>query len=135
MTRQEAREYFKAKGLTYADISRTDVALLGTFLNRSFAKARAEAIAAGDEPYWVRVNSGYHYRGGFGEGTGAMLWAYLTGKGGHFAVMEVVSFNRGGRINFCSDASDKNTQPVLEAFVEWCDELAAQKELTKEVGP
>lgn len=135
MTRNEARQYFRDKGLTYKDISRTDLALLSSLINRNFAKERAAAIKAGKDPYWLRVNSARNYKGDFAPFTGFMVCAFLTGKGEYFTAREVVSFNRDGYIGFCGDASDRNAQPVLEAFVEWCDEMAAQKKMTKEVSP
>ena len=127
MTRNEARQYFRDKGLSYADISRSDLALLGAFINRNFAAERAAAVKAGADPYWLRVNSARHYRGKWTE-TGAMVCAFLTGKGEYFTAREVVYFNADGWIGFCGHADDKNAQPVLEAFVEWCDEMAADKE-------
>lgn len=125
MTRHEARQYFQDKGLSYADISRTDLALLGALLDRNFARQKKRVIY----PYWERVNSARHYRGEWTE-TGALVCAQLTGKGATFSCRDVISFNRDGYIGFCADASENNAQPVLEAFVEWCDELAAEKEVS-----
>lgn len=140
MTRNEARQYFRDKGLSYADISRTDLALLGALLDRNFAREKKLLDSFGLYHYWERVNSARHYRGEWTE-TGAMVCAFLTGKGAYFSCRDVISFNRDGFIGFCGDASDKNAQPVLEAFVEWCDELAvekqvaaAEKQLAKEVS-
>ena len=134
MTRKEARDYFRDKGLTYADVCRTDLALLSAIINRNFARERAAARRTGKDPYWLRVNSARHYRGEWSV-AGSMICAFLTGKGEYFTSREVVYFNADGWIGFCGHADDKNAQPVLEAFVEWCDELAAQKEMTKEVSP
>lgn len=134
MTRKEARDYFWDKGLTYADICRTDLALLSSIINRNFARERAEVRKAGEDPYWLRVNSARNYKGTFDPITGSVAGAYITGKGEDFTAREVVSFNYDGWIGFCGHADDVNAQPVLEAFVEWCDELAAQKEMTKEVS-
>ena len=132
MTRNEARQYFRDKGLRYADISRTDLALLGALLDRNFAREKKRLLRDGDfPPYWERVNSAKNFRGEWTE-TGAMVCAMLTGKGAYFSCRDVISFNRDGYIGFCGDASDRNAQPVLEAFVEWCDELAAEKEMTTE---
>ena len=132
MTRNEARQYFRDSGLTYADISRTGLDLLSALLNRNFARWKKEQVCLGAPcNYWERVNSARHYRGEWTE-AGAMVCAFLTGKGAYFSCREVVSFNRSGYIGFCGDASDLNTLPVLEAFVEWCDELAAEKAICKE---
>lgn len=130
MTRNEARQYFRDKGLTYADISRGDLALLSSLINRNFAAERAEAIKTGRYLYWLRVNSARHYKGRWTE-SGGLVCAFLTGKGEYFTAREVVSFNYDGFIGFCGDTSDGNAAPVLAAFVEWCDEMAAQKAMTK----
>ena len=131
MTRAEARAYFQEKGLTYADISRTDLSYLCALLDLHFVKERKKRVRAGDYPYWVRTNQARHYRGEWTE-TGAMVCAFLTGKGEYFTAREVVSFNRDGFIGFCGDAGDANAEPVLAAFVEWCDAMAEYKAMKKE---
>lgn len=129
MTRNEARQYFRDKGLTYADISRTDLALLGALIDRNFAREKKKHLRVGllYPYYWERVNSARHFRGEWTE-NGALVRAFLTGKGAYFSCREVISFNRDGWIGFCGEAADGNARPILEAFVEWCDELAAEKE-------
>ena len=131
MTRDEARAYFKEKGLTYADISRTDLSYLCALLDLHFVKERKRVEKSGEYVYWARTNPGRDYKGKWTE-TGAMVCAFLTGKGAYFTAREVVSFNRDGFIGFCGDASDRNAQPVLAAFVEWCDAMAEYKALKKE---
>ena len=129
MTRDEARAYFWDKGLTYADISGTDLGYLSALLNLHFVKRRKEQLGAGESPYWVRTHQILRVEW---TRSGALGYAFLTGKGLHFASREVVSFNRDGFIGFCGDASDRNAQPVLAAFVEWCDKMAEYKAMKKE---
>lgn len=131
MTRDEARAYFKEKGLTYGDISRTDLSYLCALLDLHFAKERKEREKSGYYTFWVRTNPAKDYKGTWTE-SGAMVCAFLTGKGEYFTAREVVSFNRDGFIGFCGDASDRNAQPVLAAFVEWCDAMAEYKAMKKE---
>lgn len=131
MTRDEARAYFKEKGLTYADISRTDLSYLCALLDLCFVKERYKRVKHGDYCYWFRTNPARNYKGEWTD-TGAMVCAFLTGKGEYFAAREVVSFNRDGFIGFCGDASDRNAEPVLAAFVEWCDKMAEYKAMKKE---
>lgn len=127
MTRAEARAYFTAKGLTYLDISGTDLELLKTLLDRHFSQARRERLAAGKPVYWQRVIGirGEH------RASGSMIWTNITAKGATFTTTNVVSFNRHGFIYFCGEASHDDIQPVLRAFVEWCDRLAELKEIGK----
>lgn len=131
MIRDEARAYFREKGLTYGDISRTDLSYLCALLDLHFVRERKELVRAGDYPYWLRTNPGKDYKGTWTE-SGALVCAFLTGKGEYFTAREVVSFNRDGFIGFCGAAGDQNAQPVLAAFVEWCDVMAEYKAMKKE---
>lgn len=132
MTRNEAREYFKEKGLTYSDITLSDLEFLSVLLNLRFTQQRKERIQArkrGEDTkpvYWIRVNDAKYFKGQYDE-YGRLIFASLTGKGAYFTARQVISFNKDGFIGFCGDADDRNAQPVLAAFVEWCDELAAMK--------
>ena len=131
MTRDEARAYFKEKGLTYGDISRTDLVYLRALLDLHFMKHRTERAGAGLRPYWVRTHLVLPHGGEWDE-SGALECAYLTGKGTFFTVEDVIYFRRDGAITFCWHASEKNAAPVLAAFVEWCDAMAEYKALKKE---
>ena len=131
MTRDEARAYFKEKGLTYGDISRTDLVYLRSLLDLHFMKQRTENAKAGLRPFWVRANVVMAGMGTWGE-NGAMTSAYLTGNGEVFVSREVIYFHRNGEISLCSGVGDLNAAPVLAAFVEWCDAMAEYKALKKE---
>ena len=131
MTRVEARAYFQEKGLTYADISRTDLSYLCALLDLHFVKQRKELARGGAYPYWLRTNPARNYKGEWTE-SGAMVCAFLTGKGAYFTAREVVSFNRDGFIGFCGDSGKVTAAPVLAAFVEWCDAMAEYKAMKKE---
>lgn len=128
MTNNEAREYFKSKGLTYTDITLNDLHYLKELLNEQFIKQRKEEIAKYGRPlYWQRVNDAKYYKGEFEpttEGHQRMICAFLTGRGEYFTAREVISFNRDGYIGFCGAADTENAQPVIAAFIEWCDWLA-----------
>ena len=131
MTRADARAYFQEKGLTYWDISRTDLAYLCALLDLHFVKERKKRLKSGGYTYWVRTNPARHYKGEW-SASGSMVCAFLTAKGAYFTSRDVVSFNRDGFIGFCGDADDSNTAPVLAAFVEWCDAMAEYKAMKKE---
>lgn len=123
MTREEARAYFKEKGLTYADISCTDLRLLSSLLDRQFMQERRERIRADKPVHWQRVAG---IRGEY-EATGGMIWTSIAAKGVTFTTTNAISFNRDGFIGFCGNATEENLKPVLAAFVAWCDELAEIK--------
>ena len=125
MTRAQARAYFEAKGLTYSDISCTDLGLLTSLLNMRFAETRRARIAAGKPVHWQRVVG---IRGDY-KGNGGIISAHVVAKGATFSITNAISFNRDGYIGFCGEASEEHLQPVLAAFAEWCDKLAEMKEI------
>lgn len=132
MTRDEARAYFAAKGLTYHDITLNDLHYLRLLLDERFIAQRKERMKDRKKPlYWNRVNEAKYYKGEFTpatEGYGRLIRAYITANGEYFTAREVVSFERNGFIGLCGEADNENKVPVLEAFIEWCDWLAERKE-------
>ena len=128
MTRNEARSYFQDKGLTYADVKLDDLHILRDILDKHIVQERIERVQSGTYQYWVRTNGAKYYKGSFDPITGAMVCAFITGKGAYFHAREVISFNRDGFIGFCGDTDNKNAAPILSAFAEWCDWLASRKE-------
>lgn len=127
MTRDEARAYFKDKGLAYNDVLLADLYHLQKLIDRNFIREQLARILDGPPAYWKAVNPAKRFKGKFtpasDEKYGHLICAFLTGRGEYFTRREVISFNANGFIGFCGAASDANAQPVLEAFVEWCDWL------------
>lgn len=123
MTTNAARAYFAENDLTYADVTLDDLHYLKLLLDEQFIKERKKRMQAGRKPqYWKRVNEAKYYKGEYTP-EGKLVCAYMTGSGEYFTAREVISFNRDGFIGFCGAADSENTQPVLAAFVEWCDWL------------
>lgn len=129
MTRDEARAYFKNKGLTYDDVLLADLYHLQNLIDRNFIRERIKLLFEGPT-YWKSVNQAKRFKGkftpAFHEECGHLRSAFLTGRGYYFTCREVISFNADGFIGFCGEADDANAQPVLEAFVEWCDWLTSR---------
>ena len=46
----------------------------------------------------------------------------------YFTQREAISFNEDGYIGFAGWADQGNTNPLLRAFLRWCDDLAEAKE-------
>lgn len=44
--------------------------------------------------------------------------------GSYFSKREGITFNENGFIGFAGEFSTVNTQPILDAFIEWCDKIA-----------
>lgn len=125
MTRDDARAYFKYKGLTYGDIKLNHLRYLKVLLDEQFIKFQKDVIAGNRYPYWVRTNDAKYFKGRYTQ-DGKLINAYITGKGTYFSAREVISFNADGYIGFCGDASGANAEPVVAAFCEWCDWLQRQ---------
>ena len=130
MTTEEARDYFKKCGLTYNDITLDDLHYLKLLIDEQFIKERKKRMRTHHKPqYWIRVNDAKYYKGQYTP-EGKLICAYMTGKGAYFTDREVISFNVGGFIGFCGEADSQNTQPVLAAFIEWCNWLIEREENT-----
>jgi hypothetical protein len=119
LNRDEAREYFKDKGLSYADITEEDLRDLVQFLSEEFkiySKNGGEHAKAMDlksrKPLVKHVK--------ILKRTG-LQYAYLKVKGSYFDSREAISFNENGFIGFGGELDDKNVQPILKAFCRWCD--------------
>lgn len=127
-TRAEARTHFDDVGLTYADINQPCIMLLlyrladelqisnrigETSVNTMFIEHKFDFRA--DKKHKMRCCSiymGSHY----------------------FRERSCIDFLEGGEIRFCGWADDGNTNPVLRAFVSWCDEMAAIKRREQNMG-
>jgi hypothetical protein len=128
-TRDSARAYFEQCGLTYSDIDIHALKYLQVECDDEFNKQRKAAMNGDAYGYWVRVNDAKYFKGEY-DGSGHIICAFLTAKGTYFNAREVVSFNRNGFIGFAGEADDTNVQPVLTAFIRWCDWLKQDKEAT-----
>lgn len=123
MTNDEARQYFNDCGLSYNDITEGDSLSLVLLLNRE--------IKRGNKLGENSVTSMYLSRKIIlkKKSNGKLRECYLFMGSHYFQNRECVSFNRNGFIGFAGWASSANTAPILRAFVEWCDDLKAQKEV------
>lgn len=58
---------------------------------------------------------------------GRLKECYLYMNSHYFTRRECISFNKDGFIGFAGWADQRNTNPIIDAFIKWCDVLAAQK--------
>lgn len=121
-TRDQAREHFKQCGLSYSDVDIRALKYLQVEVDSEFNRCRKAAMNGDMRDYWMRVNDATYFKGEYAE-DGHVICAFLTAKGTYFSAREVISFNRNGFIGFCGEADDNNAQPVLIAFMRWCDWL------------
>lgn len=117
-TTQEARDYFKEKNLTYNDITEGDILALVMMLNREIKKAsKAREMSTESMHLSRRVDMKK-------RSNGTVTECYLYINSHYFTQRECISFNKNGFIGFCGWADQVNTNPILRAFLTWCDYLA-----------
>lgn len=115
-TTNEARQYFTDKGLTYNDIKEGDVLTLVMLLNKHLKKANKDNETSAEMTLSSKVDI-------FKKSNGSISKCFLYMNSHYFTRRECISFNTDGFIGFCGWADQGNTNPVLRAFLEWCDYL------------
>lgn len=121
-TNEEARQYFRDKGLSYADITEGDILSLLMLLNREIKKSNK----AGETSV-----STMHMSSKIGmkkRTNGTIIQCFLYVNSHYFTRREAISFNEDGYIGFAGWADQGNKNPLLRAFLRWCDDLAEAKE-------
>ncbi len=117
--RDEAREYFSKKGLTFKDMTEPDIIVLKYILE-----------------YVIRISPQYYWRGIDNceivtNMDGGLSFAQITGFSEYFSKREVITFHGDDAYISFSGASDKNNIiPVVQAFKLWCDVISSCKNST-----
>ena len=114
----EARQYFKDKGLTYSDITEGDILVLVGNLNKEIKKSNKAGETSTDTMHLSKKIAIKKNR------DGSIISCYLYMNSHYFTQREAISFNADGFIGFAGWADQGNTNPLLRAFLKWCDYLA-----------
>lgn len=130
LTRGQALDHFAACGLSYEDITLRKLRYLEIELNSEFNKVYRECLDGKRKKplYWVQINHAKYYKGQYDPADGHLIHAHMTAQGTYFNARNVIDFCSNGHIEFCYEADDINTQPVLKAFITWCDWLKGEKD-------
>lgn len=121
-TNEEARQYFRDKGLSYHDITEGDILSLLMLLNREIKKSNKAGETSVSTMYMSsKINMKKRTNG-------TIIKCFLYINSHYFTRREAISFNEDGFIGFAGWADQRNTNPLLRAFLRWCDDLAAAKE-------
>lgn len=120
-TNDEARQYFTDKGLTYADITEGDILVLIGNLNKELKKSNKAEETSVDTMHISKKVAIKKNR------DGSIINCYLYMNSHYFTQREAISFNTDGFIGFAGWADQGNTNPILRAFIGWCDYLADSK--------
>lgn len=111
LDRDYAREYFNHCGLTYTQIKKGNIQKLRQMIHKKISAT--DLLSNSFEcNRKTKIET-------FVEGS--IEYAYIGCKAHYFSDRDAVTFHKGGRITFASWACKVNVQPILEAFVEWCD--------------
>lgn len=114
----EARRYFSQKGLTYDDITEGDILVLVMLLNKHIKKSNKENETSVST---MRLSEKVDMKK---KSNGTIISCFLYMNSHYFTRRECISFNRDGFIGFAGWADQGNSNPILRAFLEWCDYLA-----------
>lgn len=121
MEREEAREYFKNKGLNYSMIKKEDIEklteILSEELNYYLKNGGFHAKQMGMQLRKPRVKDVKVLK------RSGLKHAQLRIKGSYFNDREGITFSQTGFIGFGGEFSDVNVAPILKAFCRWCDTL------------
>lgn len=120
-TNDEARAYFRDKGLRYADITDGDISVLAMFLSEEIKKSNKTGETSVNTMYLSRKIDITH------KPDGTIIKAFLYMNSHYFTRRECISFNQNGFIGFAGWADPGNTNPIQRAFLRWCDKLSEQK--------
>ena len=116
--REEARRYFKDKGLSYNDITEGDICVLTMLLNKHVKKANKDGKMSTTS---MRMSEKIKVKC---DTQGRIKECYLYINSHYFTRRECISFNPNGFIGFGGWADDWNVAPMISAFIEWCDTIA-----------
>ena len=121
-TTKEARQYFRDKGLSYHDITEGDILSLLMLLNREIKKSNKAGETSVNT---MHMSSKIAMKK---RTNGTIIKCFLHVNSHYFTRREAISFNEDGFIGFAGWADQGNTNPLLRAFLRWCDDLAEAKE-------
>ena len=123
MTTEEVREYFNVKGLSYQDIGKGEFEQLHKVIGNYLDIYREKTEHAKQMDMKARkINQGTKK-----FTNGKLVRGKILIDGSYFHSREGVTFHDNGYIGFCGEFSTVNSEPILQAFMKWCDELADGK--------
>jgi len=116
-TTNEAREFFKNRGLSYDSVHEGDILILCMMLQKELKKS----TTAGETSVTMTLSKKVDMKK---KSNGSITECYIYMNAHYFTRRECISFNRDGFIGFAGWADQGNTNPLLRAFLEWCNYLA-----------
>ena len=127
-TNEEAREYFKNKGLTYGDVTYESILILCIYLSQELKKSHEIGETTVNS---LRVSKKQTF---LENSDGEMISAYIYIDSNYFKEREGISFEGDGFIGIAGWADLHNLNPIKRAFLRWCDNLADKKREVAKTG-
>lgn len=121
-TTNEAREYFKNKGLTYDSISEGDILILSMMLEKELKKSNKTGETSVSS---MTLSKKIDMKK---KTNGHIICCFLYMNSHYFTQREAISFDHDGFIGFAGWADIGNRNPLLRGFLKWCDYLAEGEE-------
>lgn len=120
-TNDEARSYFREKGLSYDSINEGDILVLVMMCQQELKKS---CKAGETSTSTMRLSEKIDMKR---KTNGAIVSCFLYMNSHYFTRREAISFNENGFIGFAGWADQGNVNPLLRAFLHWCDYLAGDE--------
>lgn len=117
-TNDHARSYFREKGLNYDNINDGDILVLVMMCQQELKKS---CKAGETSTSTMRLSEKIDMKR---KTNGAIVSCFLYMNSHYFTRREAISFNENGFIGFAGWADQGNVNPLLRAFLHWCDYLA-----------
>jgi len=121
ITTEDARNKFQGSGLSYDILDEPKIRLLYKMLGEELKFFQKYED---DQKMEMTLSRKLDM---FVSNEGKFQRAFMYVNGSYFKRREAISFNPGGFIGFGGWASSKNVQPMVRAFVKWCDKLGESK--------
>lgn len=114
----EARAYFKNKGLTYDSITEGDILILSMMIEKELKKSNKNGETSVET---MTLSKKIDLKK---KSNGHITSCFLYLNSHYFERREAISFNQDGFIGFAGWADQGNTNPLLRAFLSWCNYLS-----------
>lgn len=116
-TNDYARDLFKSWDLTYDNVDEGDILVLIMMLNKELKSSNKTGETSCNITLSRRVDMKK-------ETNGTIKSCFLYVNSHYFTRRECISFNSDGFIGFAGWADQQNVNPILRAFLKWCEYLA-----------
>ena len=112
-----ARDFFKSWDLTYDNVDEGDILVLIMMLNKELKSSNKTGETSCNITLSRRVDIKK-------KTNGTIKSCFLYVNSHYFTRRECISFNSNGFIGFAVWADQQNLNPILRAFLKWCEYLA-----------